>query len=218
MSKLSIGLVMIKQDKFERDFLNAIRNHINDGLSKIGQGPTQQIQEIIRKSISNQPEWDSLKNGKLKADFGIPDGYNIDILLDIWSKEFEVKTTRCKVSAGQITGGIGISLIEESYSASLSSYVADIQSKGGTVFWLQWLLLAGNNVLVKDYSVVYNLNSINKQYSRSGDALMKFKAGDTFKVDARFAGTDDDNFITRALSNIETDLLDIVWKELDKYL
>ena len=50
---------------------------------------------------------------------------------------------------------------------------------------LEWLLLAGNNVVVSDYSVIYNLNSLQRQYSRTGEALMKFKSGDSYKVDAK---------------------------------
>lgn len=218
MSRLNISLKMIKEAKFEQDFLIAIRNHINQAISKIGNGPTSKIQGLIRYAITSQPEWDSLRDGKLQKDFGLPDGHNIDSLLSIWANEFILKVTPCKISAGQITGGVSLSLIEEGYSSALSNTVSEIQSKGGTVFWLQWLLLAGNNVLVKDYSVVYNLNSISRKSSRSGEALMKFKSGDTFKVDARFAGTDDDNFITRGLKSIEDDIMNILWDEISKHI
>ena len=218
MSRLTISLKMIKEAKFEHDFLIAIKNHINKAITQIGNGPTSKIQGLIRYAITSQPEWQSLRDGKLQQDFGLPDGHNIDSLLSIWANEFVLKVTPCKIFSGQITGNVSLSLIEDTYSAALSNTVSEIQSKGGTVFWLQWLLLAGNNVLVKDYSVVYNLNSISKKYSRSGEALMKFKSGETFKVDARFAGTDDDNFITRGLKNIENDIMDILWSEISKYI
>lgn len=218
MSRLNISLSMIKEAKFEKDFLIAIKNHINKAISRIGNGPTSKIQGLIRYAVTSQPEWDSLRDGKLQKDFGLPDGYNIDSLLSIWSNEFILKVTPCRIFSGQITGGVSLSLIEEGYSAVLSNTISEIQSKGGTVFWLEWLLLAGNNILVKDYSVVYNLNSISKKYSRSGDALMKFKSGETFKVDARFAGTEDDNFVTRGLKNIEDDIMNILWDEISKYI
>lgn len=212
---INLSLKIINEKQFERGLLEELRDRLNKVLTLVGNSPENKIRKLLIDSITSQPEWGSLRSGKLKADFGIPDTLNIDSLLNIWAQEFEIKHNKFKIYGKDVVGGITVSLIKENYSQVLSSAVSEIQSKGGTVFWLEWLLLAGNNVVVSDYSVIYNLNSLQRQYSRTGEALMKFKSGDSYKVDAAFAGTSDDNFITRALSNIQEDIVKIIYTEIE---
>lgn len=216
---MSIGItVSIKEsvDKIERMILEQIRDTIKPAIIIAANSISKSIKETIYSSIVNQPEWQSLKYGKLRVDFGIPDSINIDELLNIWINDFDIKVNPPKIINKQISGTITISIIEQSQRKVLDSSVSEIQSKGGKVYWLEWLLFAGDNIVVKDYHVIYNLNEIQQSYSRTGEGLMV--RGNDFKVDSIYSGTIDNNFITRSLEQIGDDINKITLKEVIRHL
>ena len=92
-----------------------------------------------------------------------------------------------------------------------ASYVSE--SSGLLVEWLRWLLLEGNAVLVKDY---FFLNKSGIDKSRTGLGIMVEKRSRNWSIPPRFAGTSGDNFATRALSDIDKVIDDIVRQEITK--
>jgi hypothetical protein len=86
---------------------------------------------------------------------------------------------------------------------SLPSAVTETE-KGAVLPWLQWLLTAGDAILIVDYHVSYGPYPT----SRSGGGIMT--NGGVFKVDSQFSGTQDNNFITRALEKKQKEILSII--------
>ena len=66
---------------------------------------------------------------------------------------------------------------------------------GGSLPWLQWLLLEGDSIIIANFGVEYS----NEAQGRAGPARMTRQAR-PFRVNPKFSGTKDDNFITRSLS------------------
>lgn len=64
--------------------------------------------------------------------------------------------------------------------------------------WLRWLLTLGTATIVMGYQ--YKPDT----YGRGGGGVMI--KGSTWRIDPRYAGTQTDNFITRALSNREQEI------------
>ena len=79
---------------------------------------------------------------------------------------------------------------------------------GASLPWLQWLLTAGDAIIVTGYSVEYS----GSPTSRSGGAIMVPKG--VFKVDSSFSGTADDNFISRAINKYQDRIKESVEKNL----
>jgi hypothetical protein len=67
--------------------------------------------------------------------------------------------------------------------------------------WLQWLLLEGNATIVRNYTVSFGPN----RFSRTGFALMR-PSLQSWKVPSEFAGTINDNWITRAIDGAESNI------------
>jgi hypothetical protein len=67
---------------------------------------------------------------------------------------------------------------------------------------LEWLLLEGHKILVRDYDVRYG----GYRTSRSGKALMFFKEKGKFQVDPNYSGTRYYNWITKAFETVDDDL------------
>ena len=78
----------------------------------------------------------------------------------------------------------------------LNKDFSSYDSNGNSVDWLNWLLLAGDTIVVADYEVIYKRT----RSSRSGRGLMispEMTKG--FRVRPEMSGVEDDNWITRSL-------------------
>lgn len=79
----------------------------------------------------------------------------------------------------------------------------------GTLPWIDWLLNRGSSIIISNY---YYEGSVGK--GRSGLGTMKI--GGSFRVPPEFAGTENDNFITRAFlgTDKESKIAKIIEEEL----
>jgi hypothetical protein len=80
--------------------------------------------------------------------------------------------------------------------------------------WLEWLLLYGGKIIVRDYRVKMGSNN----RSRTGMAVMVESSGSNWRVPTEFAGTSNNNWVTRAINKIDNKILDILETELEKSL
>ena len=163
-----------------------------------------QLPPIIRAAITNTPEYESILNGKLKYEFGLPDSSSkLAALLDIWSTNLKYDFNPPRKSKNQIIGSFSVSAIRVDFSDVLySDYAIMYDSfRGYTLPWLEWLLLEGNKAIISNYEVKFGPN----KYSRTGNAIMK-SSSSSWSVPSEFAGTISDNWITRALDGAESDI------------
>lgn len=96
-------------------------------------------------------------------------------------------------------GGIEVVIIPSNFLYQLiSSPDAYYMSDENVIPWLYWLLFSGTEVVVAGYHVKYGTNA---KTSRTGDAIMypnnKNESGG-FSIVPNYAGTAEDNWITRA--------------------
>jgi hypothetical protein len=92
-----------------------------------------------------------------------------------------------------LRGGISINIQPASFVNLLSLQEGFTTYSGGTLHWLDWLLLKGDSIIIIDYQ--YN-PKIGLGRSNLGNMI----AGGSFRVPPQFSGSEDDNFITRALT------------------
>ncbi len=108
-------------------------------------------------------------------------------------------TVRSRYKSVTDFGGIEIVIIPSSFLYQLvSSPEASYMSNENLVPWLYWLLFSGTEVVVADYQVRYGTES---KASRTQDAIMvpNSKGGSGgFSIVPNYAGTEDNNWITRA--------------------
>jgi hypothetical protein len=62
----------------------------------------------------------------------------------------------------------------------------------GDLHWLQWMLIRGDETIIVGYEY-------NPQTGLGRSKLGNMKKGNSFRVPPQYAGTSDNNFITRAL-------------------
>lgn len=194
--------------KIQKGILDSMRSGIklilNRGKSKIESA----VKAIVVEALSGCPEIMSLKGGTLKYDFGLPDDPTDDIIYAIANSTFvSFRDFQLKLSGTSIAFNVFIQPSDFKNLLSLPSRRVTTE-KGVDLPWLEWLLTAGDAIIVTSFHVKYGASD----KSRSGGAIMVPKG--LFKVDSAFSGTEDDNFITRALNKYQDKIAQAVEKNL----
>lgn len=191
-----------------RKIMEASKIPLNNAFRKSVDQIRKETSELIVRSVAKSPEVLSLTNGKLRLDFGfISSPVFVQSLLEAIRQSVIVEFKPLTVVGSSFVGGIKISIIKDDFSdilnLSKSSYTSDVYE----IEWLRWLLFEGTDIVVADYKVKY---AQGQQYrkgefakSRSGGAIMVETASAGYAVPSKFAGTKDNNFITRSLKGLE---------------
>lgn len=188
------------QQKILNAMLPEISSLMNTGMSKL----RANLPNIVRQAIINTPEYESLSNGKLRYEFGIA---NVDSklasLVSVWSTNIQYNYKAPSIVAGKIRSTFSANMIRADFSDVLyTDFAAVVDTlRGYSLPWLEWLLLEGNKTIVKNYEVIMGPS----RTSRTGYALMK-SSNRSWKVPSEFAGTRNDNWITRAIDSAESDI------------
>jgi hypothetical protein len=208
--KLSLDLIE-SNAQIQNDILNAllpdITNYMNKGIAKI----RAELPTIVENSIRSSPEYLSLLSGKLRLEFGIPDAISKVLgLINIWINNIQYTYQAPRIQSQSIRSKIKIELIRADYGDVLGSDFAEVLDQSGySLPWLKWLLLDGNYLIVPNHQVVIGPS----RSSRTGFAVMR-KSNAGWKVPSEFAGTEDDNWITRALDSAEPEIENLLDRAL----
>lgn len=196
--------------QISKNILMALLPEIDSYLKKSLQNIKKSLPSMIRSILQNTPEYDSLIGGKLQYEFGIKDpSTSISRILDIWSNNINIEYNSPIISGNQIKASFSVSLIRADFNDVLSSdagFVID-NLRGYQLPWLEWLLLEGNKIIVSKQQVVFGPS----KFSRTGYALMR-PSNKSWRVPSEFAGTINNNWITRAIDNNESQINELLDK------
>lgn len=166
------------------------------------------LPEVVRNAIVSTPEYQSLVGGQLQFELGIPDvNQKISGLLNIWMNNMVYEYQIPRIANNKIISNFSVGMIRVDFDDVIYSEYATIRDvKGYSLPWLEWLLMEGNTILVPAHEVLFGPSS----YSRTGNAIMRKNKNRNWKVPAQYAGTLNDNWITRALDSAESDIQDVL--------
>jgi hypothetical protein len=211
--KFSFNLIESDSD-IKNKILTEIKNVLQQAIVKSIPSIRQLIPVKIKNALMNEPEYQSLINGKLKGEFGLPNAsQKVNEVLDMWTNNIKVTASPVTIIGSRINGGFKLDMIDSTYSDVLANDGAIVVDgvSGIVLPWLEWLLLYGNKIIVKNYEVQVGANP----RSRSGMALM-MSSKNNWRVPAEFAGTSTNNWVTRAIDRLDDSILDIIQKEIEK--
>jgi len=192
--------------QFHKDVVKEITNRIKKEADKIKVAITDQLRQMIRESLVATPEYQSIVQGKLRAELGIPNSSaRIISIIDTWVNNIVVTVKSSKSPFLEIKIGMIQSDYGDVLSLPAAEYAYNSQRGGGTIPWLKWLLLEGDKRIVTRYEF-----SSNPRGSRTGMGIMIAKDRGAWQVPAQFSGTAVNNFATRAFDNIENKIDKIV--------
>jgi len=211
--RLEMKLLESNSD-IENMILSSIRDTIDQAFNKSLKNLQQSIPKEIYKVIVSEPEYGSLVGGVLQYELGIPDAaQKVNNIVNIWTSNFYVEISPVTISGSKIIGGFSINMIKDSYEDVLGSenaFVVD-DAKSLRLPWLEWLLLYGGKIIVRNYEVQVG----SSPYSRTGLAIMK-PSKKNWRVPAEFSGTRENNWVTRALDRLDQSIPNLIQKEIEK--
>ena len=203
--------------EISRRILRSLAKSLNNAAMSALPEITQQIKKIVKAAIEGSREYGELQGGTLQAELGVPSAPSrLSKITDIWLSNISIKRKPIRASGGsRITGGFSIGMIKKDWSdvlsSSESSYTTD---KGKNIPWLEWLLIAGDKTIIDDY--VFSPNITEGARSRTGLGIMKQAAKRRWHVPPEYAGTTQNNFVTRSLNGISDDVINIISKEISR--
>lgn len=178
----------------EKNVNAAIATSINDTITNSLPNIRGSVKKLVRSWVSAQPEIESLKSnslGSLVGYFGITNNPQQVVEAIIYAVSEATETRFVKYSSN-FSGGLELRFQPLSFVNLLSLPEGHTIYNGGDLHWLEWLLRRGDRIIVANYQ--YNpITGI----GRSGLGVMI--PGGAFRVPPQFSGTEDNNFITRAL-------------------
>jgi len=215
MSNINIFSQVVQSvGDFKKFVLKSITESLNNKLFKDLRKTEDFIRDTVIDSIKNQDEYDSLKSGRLRNQFGLADTSVVDQVLNQLD-DLIVSIDRPRSNSNTINANFTINMIKEDHASLLSSSGATIQTeKGGKLDWLRWLLLEGGNSVIIGYRYLPKTTP----YSRTGEGIMVKGKSAIFRVPPSYIGTIGDNWITRgvdeALPTIESYINTLIQKSL----
>lgn len=200
--------IIDSNNKIENNVLDACRDELKKMFTKAIPKIRADVINLTVNALSGSPEIQSLKHGALKFDFGLTEDPTTAIIYAV-ANSINVYFKGLRLNKRSTTNVLSIYIQPSDFQNLLNLPDAySVTELGDSLPWLKWLLTAGDAILIKGYHVEYG----NSPNSRSGGAIMVPKS--IFKVNSAFSGTEDDNFITRALANYDKELATIVEKSI----
>lgn len=210
-----MGVVYITPDIIiQKRIVDALRAKVaKDGypkkIDKKAEKIHDKITELIRGAVLTSNEFNSLIGGKLRADFGLDDKKVSElpsILVDLFDVHYQDIEISDPDDIFAIQFNIGARKEGDIYlenALSRASYISDRSQE--LIDWLRWLMFAGGNIINESYKV-----RLADNMGRSGLAIMIKGTDFAFKVDGEFSGTEQSNFITRAIDTVKDQIITIL--------
>ena len=205
---LNFGLTIRtrRQKTLERNITGSVQKGINKGLKSIEKELTRSMRALISGYIHNSPEYYSLVSATLRGEFGLTHPKQaLEEIIETFLSSFKTELKLSSVSGNTFFAYLKINVqVDFERLANISAGFQEATNQdnpaaGGVSLlpWLRWLLLEGSSPLVFDHSV-----SRSQGRGRSGlNFLMTFTPGQNYFISKRqFTGTEDSNFLTRAVS------------------
>jgi hypothetical protein len=213
---MKIDVNLLETDsQIRQEILKALSVQVNQAMSRSIVGIKSKFIDLLQIALKKEPEYTSLMSGQLRYEFGIPNTGVVDKIIDIITNNgIAVTFNRVVVNARGLKGSLYLTaLSKQDIDGVIQTDLASVlDSKGYYLPWLEWLLLKGNSPLVKRFEV--RLGSNNR--SRTGNAIM-VDSTTNWSVPSVFAGTQTNNWFTRAIDNInESDMQKIIQSEIEK--
>lgn len=184
---------------------NALLKQVETKVATFSAQIKEELPDVLIKAIKKTDVYNSLTSGggigtDLRAEFGFSSSSHtpndIDEIIEAIVGQIYVSSRNIRAGSNGIAGRISIEAIHKDLEDALGLSQASFESKGDIFPWLDWLSFEGDKIIISDYSIIYG--NFNPTYSRSGKAIMRKSKG-FWKVPPVYAGTRDNNWITKAV-------------------
>jgi hypothetical protein len=219
----------------ERAIIEGVKQEMVKACGRLADSLRDTVPSLLDTALRAQPEYSSLVSGKLREEFGLEDAAPmVESVIDAVKAGVGVELTQAQ--GKDALAGVFVGVYQEKFAdalaASGASYVS--HSKGNRIRgkapnallvpWLQWLLFAGDDLVLAKAEILYdypnrkiNFRSssrtgkaimVTREYEPSGSSAARYNrslkhshnivrsAG--WRVPPEFAGVESNNWLTKA--------------------
>lgn len=200
---------------FRRELLKAVADHLTKTVDKAKSGIVRGIQGVTKTALESSGTYASLLTGDLWHILGLENPrLSVAAVVKAVCDSVQMTNRGVREVGGRLAGGLTIGIVragfQEILGISEASYISP--EHGYQIDWLRWLLMEGSHLIVADYQY---LGILSPEYSRTGLGFMvKSKKG--WRIPEEFAGTDSDNWITKALETLEEPIANVLQREIQR--
>lgn len=204
----------INTKDFVKNILDGINADLKARVKSIRKPAKEKIAALIERELVASHTVKSLILGQIRHDFGltVEKAENAVIsMISYMSKNIQILSKFNKTSTTITINLLPIDkeFIESIVGGKFTSYKNGIPT--GIVDWADWLITKGTQVVITGFHE--ETDAANSGRS-GGNTIMK--SGGIFRVEPQHAGTEDDNFITRAIYPKAEAILQIVFDEITR--
>jgi hypothetical protein len=193
---MSITLKLLESvGQIESNILSALSVQFNASMKSKKNKILQDIKTLIPFWISSQPEMQSLLSSdplSLVGQFGITISPTAIVSAIVSSVVNSANILIIPYDKKLNGGGIELNIQPNNFANLLGLPQGHSVYQDGNLHWLDWLLNRGDEIIVAGYQY-------NPQTGIGRSKLGNMKSGGGFRVPPEFSGTEQNNFITRAL-------------------
>lgn len=202
-------------EQFEMELLQFMASYMNGLFRTLGPGLLEGTRHAATRLMASSPEYHSLLDDdghSLWHVLGVAENASaLQAITEAIANDIGLDFRPFKVSGSSLSGGMSLNIVKSDYSALLGLDVASFTSENGfDIPWLEWLLLGGESMIIADYTFI---GKKDPRWSRTGTGIMVHSQRG-FHVDGQYAGTQQDNWITRALMGLEEPVYRMISQEL----
>lgn len=214
---MSFSIEILESDaEIQKRINKALFKEMSRLIKKQSPKVQRELKSLIPGWILSQPEAISLSSdglpGSLNAQFGLVPGQGAIAMQQVADAVAASVTVEFTGLSKNLSGGINFvaqpsnfqNLLSLSSGFTLATSLADPSTFEGELHWMDWLLTKGDSVIVAGYSYIPGRGG------RSGGGTMQ--EGGVFRVDPSYSGTPEDNFISRAFRDKESQIASIISK------
>ena len=119
---MNIDIKLLESDsQIRQSILSSLKPEVDALVSKSIPKISPMIKDLFKEALMNEPEYTSLKSGRLKYEFGLPQEVDIDDVVSIMSNSVNINLSQSKISSSGINVGIKIEVFEKSGEPAINS-------------------------------------------------------------------------------------------------
>lgn len=235
-----LGSFQLKESQGEFNILlmEALAKELNRELKKLPKKLTKPFQESVANVFRETDIFDSLLYGELRGMFGFPyatENLLVGSILTAIKDDLHIEFSEVFATSASFIGGLNVYVVKKtlqdilqakgaefdvdlSAKSTINSYPNLLENEPITKFnipWIKWLLLDGDKVQVSNFTFIGGEGK-----GRSNKGIMAATKNESrwFRLPKEYAGTINDNWITRTLdhyvSRFEGEWSVLIQKEL----
>lgn len=207
----------VTSKKLFNDFSKLLARDINNSIEQSIIQFEKELPEALKIAIEKTDVYRALVIGDLRPELGFSyDTHGIEEIDSIISElvnQVEISHSPIKIDKNGPSGFIYLRAVRKDLGDAVDMPEAIVNSNEFILPWLEWLSFEGDQILVSDYSIMYG--TFKPEHSRSGKAIMRKSKG-FWRMPPEYAGTEDDNWLSRAIDRGNSDIQSVIGAVLNR--